>query len=72
MLHFWNNLTLPQKIILWLLNLPIFLVCIFVLYAIDRELFDPDGALVIAMFFCGVYSLFLIFIAFNKENKSHK
>ncbi len=73
MFDFWNKLTLIQKLILWFLNLPIFIATMFIcyiLYKISRmSVFHDDlSSLLISLFICGMYSLFLIFITYNKDN----
>ena len=64
MFKFWNKLTPVQKGILWFLNLPIFVVSCIVLY--NATSFHQESRLACSLFICGMYSLFLIFITYNK------
>ena len=69
MFNFWNKLTPVQKGILWFLNLPIFVVSCIVLD--NATGFYQEGIWACSLFICGMYSLFLAFLAFNKENNKN-
>ena len=75
MFKFWNNLTLIQKVILWFLNLPILIATVFICYILYEitglRIFD-NCLPIILLFNCGMYSLFLFFITYNKYTQDLK